>query len=187
MHLIRKLGEVSMRTLNRAGKHRPLHGSRSYAGEFCASREEHDSGQALAEMALVIPALLLLVLGLIEFGSAWRSYQVVTNAAREGARRAVMPDSVLVDSSEAAVLAIVEDVMTSGRLDYDPSYVTFSCDGVDGALCDGVRGASEEVRIDYPYEFIFIGPLADWACVNCGSYSFGTITLSASSVMRSEG
>ena len=48
------------------------------------------SGQALAEMALILPILLLLVFGLIEFGTAWRDYQVITNAAREGARWSVV-------------------------------------------------------------------------------------------------
>lgn len=138
-------------------------------------------------MALVIPALLLLIFGIIEFGSAWRSYQVITNAAREGARRAVMADAGLIDPSEPAVLDIVEDVMTSGGLDFSEDYVTFSCDGVEGSLCEGSRGAAEEVRIEYPYEFVFIGPLADLACVGCDGGGFGTITLSASSVMRSEG
>lgn len=150
-------------------------------------RPRGDSGQALAEMALVIPALLLIVFGIIEFGTAWRNYQVITNAAREGARRAVMADGGLVDTSEAAVLAIVENVMTAGGLDFDPGQVTFSCDGAAGGLCDGMRGAPEEVRIDFPHEFVFLGPLADLACTGCDGSGFGTITLSTSSVMRSEG
>lgn len=150
-------------------------------------RDRGESGQALAEMAMVIPGLLLLVFGIIEFGNAWKSYQVVTNAAREGARRAVMADAGLVDASESAVLGIVEDVMTSGGLDFQEEYVTFSCDGVEGSLCEGSRGAAEEVRIDYPYEFIFLGPLSDLACVGCDGGGFGTVTLTASSVMRSEG
>jgi len=145
-----------------------------------------ESGQALAELAMVIPALLLLVFGIIEFGSAWRSYQVITNAAREGVRRAVMADAGLVDPGEAAVLGIIGDAMTSGGLTFDPADVTFSCDGVAGGLCDGLRGLAEEVRIDYAYEFIFLGPLASLACFGCED-NFGTITLSTTSVMRSEG
>lgn len=146
-----------------------------------------ESGQALAEMALAVPILLLLVFGMIEFGSAWRSYQVITNAAREGARRAVMPpDGGLVDPGEGAVLEIVEDVMTSGGLEFDASYVSFSCDDSAG-LCEGSRGASEEVRIEYPHEFVLVGPLMDLACGGCGADDPGTIILSTSSVMRSEG
>lgn len=147
---------------------------------------DRDSGQALAEMALVIPGFLLLVFGIIEFGSAWRSYQVITNAAREGARRAVMAPAGLVDPSEGAVRGIIQDVMTSGGLNYDDDYVSFACDGVDGSLCGPVRGAAEEVTIDFPYTFIFLDGLAELACLGCGS-DFGTITMTATAVMRNEG
>lgn len=145
------------------------------------------SGQALAELALAIPALLLLVFGLIEFGNAWRTYQVITNAAREGARRAVMANAGVIDSSEAGVRAVVDNVLIAGRLDPAVAEVTYSCAGVDGALCAGMRGAPEGVRIDYPHQFLFVGPIVEILCVDCGGDGFGTITLSASSVMRSEG
>lgn len=147
---------------------------------------DRDRGQALAEMALVVPALLLLVFGIIEFGSAWRSYQVVTNAAREGARRAVMAPG-FVDPREGAVRSIIEDVMTAGGLTYDDEYVTLTCDGNAG-LCDSGRGSVEEIRIDYPYSFVLVGPLADLACrgAGCDGGAFGTITLTATSRMRQE-
>ena len=45
-----------------------------------------EGGQSLAEMALVLPILLILIFGVIEFSMALRSYIVVTNATREGAR-----------------------------------------------------------------------------------------------------
>ncbi len=47
-------------------------------------------GQALVEFAMVLPLLLLLLVGLIEFGRAWNLHQVVTDASREGARHAVL-------------------------------------------------------------------------------------------------
>ena len=47
-------------------------------------------GQALVEFAMVMPLLLLLLVGLIEFGRAWNLHQVVTDASREGARHAVL-------------------------------------------------------------------------------------------------
>ena len=152
-----------------------------------SNRGARDAGQALAEAALALPVLLLLVFGIIEFGSAWRSYQVITNAAREGARRAVMPQGAgLVNTSESAVLAIVEDVMTPGGLSFEASYVSFSCGGTSG-LCSGSssRGTPEEVRIEYPYEFAVLGPLME--LVSGSGDGPGTVTLTTSSVMRSEG
>ncbi len=45
-----------------------------------------EKGQSLVEFALVLPVLLLLVLGLIQFGIIFSSQIAITNAAREGAR-----------------------------------------------------------------------------------------------------
>lgn len=45
-----------------------------------------ERGAELIEFALTLPLLLLLVLGIIEFGFLFQEYEVVTNAAREGAR-----------------------------------------------------------------------------------------------------
>jgi len=46
--------------------------------------------QGIVELALTLPALLMLVMGIIDFGLALRSYVVVTNASREGARYAIV-------------------------------------------------------------------------------------------------
>jgi Flp pilus assembly protein TadG len=43
-------------------------------------------GAALVEMALVLPILAILFLGIIQFGLVLREHQIVQNAAREGAR-----------------------------------------------------------------------------------------------------
>lgn len=47
-------------------------------------------GQALVEFALLIPVFLLIVVSLFDFGRAVFSYNSVTNAAREGARLAIV-------------------------------------------------------------------------------------------------
>lgn len=47
----------------------------------------------MVEMALVLPLFLMLVLGIIEFGRAMMIANLVTNAAREGARMAVLDGS----------------------------------------------------------------------------------------------
>lgn len=49
-----------------------------------------DRGQALVEMALVIPVLLLLFIGICEFGRILGAYMVINNLAREGARYGVV-------------------------------------------------------------------------------------------------
>lgn len=47
-------------------------------------------GQSVVELALVLPVLLLLLGGMIEFGRVFHDYLVVTAAAREGARAAAV-------------------------------------------------------------------------------------------------
>jgi hypothetical protein len=52
---------------------------------------EHSSGQELVEYAIIFPVLMLLLLGIIEFGRIIYSYNAITNAAREGTRLAILP------------------------------------------------------------------------------------------------
>ncbi len=55
------------------------------------------SGAVIVEMALVLPIFLMLVFGIIEFGRGFMVGQLVTNAAREGARRAILDGSTNAD------------------------------------------------------------------------------------------
>ena len=56
------------------------------------ARRRGERGQAIVELALTLPLLLLVVLGIFDFGLMFQRFEVVTNAAREGARVAVLPD-----------------------------------------------------------------------------------------------
>ena len=49
-----------------------------------------ERGQALAEFAIVLPLILFFIAAILEFGRAWNIKQAVTDAAREGARYAVV-------------------------------------------------------------------------------------------------
>ncbi len=57
-----------------------------------ADRRKGERGQAIVELALTLPLLLLVLLGIFDFGLMFQRFEVVTNAAREGARVAVLPD-----------------------------------------------------------------------------------------------
>jgi Flp pilus assembly protein TadG len=77
-------------------------------------------GQALVEFALVLPLVLLLVVGMLEFARAWNLHQTMTDAVREGARRALLADTWPVDSVYAPIWRYLAQ---SG---YDPSYATMA-------------------------------------------------------------
>lgn len=53
----------------------------------------HRAGAAAVETALVLPIFFLVVFGIIEFGRAFMVAQLITNAAREGARAAITAGS----------------------------------------------------------------------------------------------
>jgi len=55
---------------------------------------KHEGGQDLIEAALVMPVLLLIILGIMEFGIIVWNYNAISNAAREGARYGIVrPDT----------------------------------------------------------------------------------------------
>ena len=53
-------------------------------------RRRHQDGQALVEFAVVANILVVLLLAIVQFGIVWMNYIAVTDAAREGARRAAV-------------------------------------------------------------------------------------------------
>src|SRR5262245_66498935 len=68
-----------------------------------------DRGTALIEMAFTLPLLLLISIGIIEFGRAFQTWQILTNAAREGARVAVLPGI-----SDSMVTARIQEYIQFG-------------------------------------------------------------------------
>lgn len=70
-----------------------------------------DRGAELIEFALVLPILLLVVAGIIEFGFLFQRLEVITNAAREGARMASLPAYT---TNAGAVTGRVDDYLNAG-------------------------------------------------------------------------
>src|SRR5262249_61593566 len=62
-----------------------------------AVARDAESGQALLEVAITLPILLLVAVSIFEFGRAYQTSQVLTNAARDGARVAVLPNAPTTD------------------------------------------------------------------------------------------
>lgn len=87
---------------------------REYTHRFRLFRHS-EKAQSLVEFALVVPILILLVFGIIEFGNLWMSMNVVTNASREGARLAAVtaPDTGQITTSVNAILATANMTATN--------------------------------------------------------------------------
>ena len=89
-----------------------------------------DDGASAVEFALVLPILLALLMGILEFGWAFNGFITVTGAAREGARIAA------VDTSNDRVVEAVENHTTI----FDTSPTTTIDRGADSVTVE-VRGA----------------------------------------------
>jgi Flp pilus assembly protein TadG len=133
-------------------------------------RKEH--GAELIEMAIVLPLLLLVILGIVDFGFMFQRYVVLTNAAAEGARVASLPGYTTAD-----VISRVASYATNGGITGTVSAVStpVTLPGSDGGTWPG-----RQVTVTYVYTFNYIGPIASFF----GSGPNGTVTLRSRATMR---
>lgn len=129
-----------------------------------------EDGQALVEFALVLPFLVLIIVGLVEFARAWNTQQVLTDAAREALRNSVVANPSF---TYDALLGQIDQALMRASLNPDDAQVT-----VDGWKAG--TGTPARIRIDYRYEFGVFGPLIGWATDD------RSLALSTSFVMRNE-
>jgi Flp pilus assembly protein TadG len=135
---------------------------------FRQRTRRRDAGSELIELAIVMPILILLLLGIVDFAFLFQRWQVVTNAAREGARLASLSTHAVDSYQDADVTARVTNYLTSSGLQAAPTV------GTDFNTTDDVNGVTVQtvtVSVAYPSNFIFLP---------------GSITLNSSSEMRAE-
>ena len=134
-------------------------------------------GVELIEFAIVLPVLLFVLSGIIDFGFLFHHYEIVTNAAREGARM----KSNVTSASQADVQARVGAYLTNAGL--DPALATTALNIVPIPINPGgtITATGNQVVVQYPYQFRTLAMMNAFF----GS-SFGTVTLTASAMMRSE-
>ncbi|MGQ9824605.1 MAG: TadE/TadG family type IV pilus assembly protein [Desulfotomaculales bacterium] len=102
--------------------------------------KRREKGQALVELALLLPVLLLLLGGIVEFGRIFHAYLVITSASREGVRSAVVGEPY--EEVRAKVFA------SAATLDEDR--LAFSLDPEDYG-----RGDMLTVTVTYNVDLIF--------------------------------
>ena len=155
-----------------------------------------EAGQSLLEFAFVLPMLLILIIGMVEFARLYQHYQTITDAAREGARLGVIAaeDHDAADKP-ALVFGVIRDALSRNGVDVtgatEQNVLKDACAPPSGStsvvqiyLC-GVgppaeRGEPATVVIRAPYEFQFLSPFIGWATGE------RTLTLATSTVMRTE-
>ena len=123
-----------------------------------------DRGAAAVEMALVMPLLIAMIIGIIDFSRIFNGEIQLSQAAREGARVAALGTpggfnaTSVTNRTEAALtnpaLQGAATVTTTMRVvDKDGNLL-----GAEGAICTGSTGFAE-VTVSIPYQKIWWGPL----------------------------
>ena len=136
--------------------------------------DDNERGAVLIEFALVLPLLLVLFAGMFDMGLAFQRYQAVTNAAREGARMAVLPGY-----STAEVESRVRNYLAASGVPGTPTIVVtpITITPVGG----GAVFTAMKVHVQVPHVFTLLGPIATLV-----GGTFGTVPLTSESVMRIE-
>jgi Flp pilus assembly protein TadG len=101
-------------------------------------------GLATIEMAMVLPLLMLLTLGVIEYGWMFLKSQQITNAARQGARAGAPPDA-----GNAEVENTVDAIMSSSGMG-SSGYSVDTDPAADGLA----SGTTFTVTVSVPYSNI---------------------------------
>src|SRR5687767_10823164 len=113
--------------------------------------KRNQRGAALIETAITIPIVLLISVGIFEFGRAYQTWQVLTNAAREGARV-----SIIAGKSDDDVRNAVKKYMDVGGL--PKAYASDVKINLNRNVALGTNNASEIVVL-YPYTFMVLNPV----------------------------
>ena len=139
---------------------------------------ERERGSAMVETAITIPLLLMMMVGIFEVGRAYETWQVLTNAAREGARMAVTPSS-----NPTTTTALIRQYMADGQLG-NSATATVVVNKTATINAGGTNVSASLVTVDYPFEFIMLQPVV--RLVSPGATVGGPMTMRATSIMRNE-
>ena len=136
-----------------------------------AERRPCDRGAAAVEFALVLPVLLLVLFGMIDFGRALNAQIMVTQAAREGARLGALGVAPATVTSRAqAAMGTLLPVVTVNT----------------GTACPVGAAAGVDAVVKVSYTFSFITPVGAIGAM-FGTAIFGSnITLTGQGEMPCE-
>jgi hypothetical protein len=130
-----------------------------------SGRRTRRRGQSLVEFALVLPIFMLILSGILDFGFLLYSRMSVINAAREGARTAVMIQAPIAGEIVSTAKDSAVSAAAQGGITVDRGHVDVTClqtsvsptsiTPVPGGCDHAVSGDSVSVKIDYSYHTFF--------------------------------
>jgi Flp pilus assembly protein TadG len=134
-------------------------------------------GTAMIELALMLPLVLFISVGIFEFGRAYETMQVLTNAAREGARVAILPNQ-----ATDVVTTRVTSYMELGGLTACSGCISVQATQIP--IGGGATAPGSKVTVNYPFSFMVLQPVA--RLLVSGSTMPAAFTMSATAEMRNE-
>ena len=141
------------------------------------ARARSEQGAEVIEFALVTPIFALLIAAMFDFGFLFRNWELMTNAAREGARVGVLP-SYVCDDTTTDVKARVEAYMAAS--------------GVDASSLDVVAANADVTTTAGTFTACVVTVQMFQQLPNLGVFgalfgsSFTSISLKSQAVMRTE-
>ena len=153
----------------------------------------NEKGAAAVEFAIILPLLLLLVFGIVEFSLLMYNKAMITNASREGARRGIVYRVVY----NSETIKMEYDPLADGQIQAEvTSYlsnhlITFSTVSTSHTttITRPVDEVSKDimlnVQVSYPYQFLVFPVIASLVAPG-GTTMAGTLTLTSATQMRME-
>ena len=154
---------------------------------------KNQKGASAVEFAIILPLLLVLLFGIVEFSILFYNKAMITNASREGARAGIV--FAPTRPSETEIKAVVSNYAATHLINFNPSQVldmdnpppkhTPAGSGTSTNVDDATSiesGDSLKVTVKYTYDFLVFPNLAK---LLGGSFA-GIQNLKAVTVMRYE-
>lgn len=101
-------------------------------------------GQALVEFAIMLPVLILILAGIMEFGIMLNSYLTIQNASREGARYGIM------GCNDTDIIQVVHEI--SPNLDENRMSIEITPQ-------DSIRKSGDTVTVKVTYNYQLVVPI----------------------------
>lgn len=134
-------------------------------------------GGSAAEFALVLPMLLLISFGIIEFGLVLYDQAMITNASREGARRGIVFSDPR--PTDTDIIGTVNTYCSNHLISFSGTRPT---PAVTVTRAGNNPGDSLTVTVTYPYSFLVFPNVQAWF----GGGVPSPLVLNAVTVMRLE-
>jgi Flp pilus assembly protein TadG len=138
-----------------------------------AANDPRDRGSVAVEFALLLPVLLLLIFGVIDFGRAINDQITLTQAAREGARLASLGNSTSAVTTRTESAAAPTLTLTSANITV--------------TTCAAGAGPGVDAVVKVTYTYTFITPVGAFASMFVPASTLGSaLSLSATGEMPCE-